>query len=138
MISHQMYYDISRHVSRYPTVLKLQTMNPSTVLKPPTCIMIPHSTEYPPRYSRYPPMELMISPAGLNTPTVLKISPTLIMISPHGTEHTLYRVCRFLHKLIKLHNLVKAGHENMILIGQFSNIVFTGARTPNVNKPTSK
>ena len=40
----------------------------------------------------------------------------------------------FLHKLIKLHNLVKAGHKHDVLLA-ISNTVFTRARTPNLNNP---
>ena len=42
-----------------------------------------------------------------------------------------------LHKLIKLHNLVKAGHKHDLLLAIFIlYTVLTRARTLDVNKPT--
>ena len=41
----------------------------------------------------------------------------------------------FLQKLIKLPNLVKAGHKHDLVLA-ISITVFTRARTPNVSKPT--
>ena len=64
---------------------------------PPTCIMIPHSTEHP-HSTQDNPHGTHDVPHGTEHPTVLKISPNIYHDTPrysrypHGTAHTLYRM----------------------------------------------